>query len=61
MKVNKIYCDNCNCEIDDNNKAPSEIETSQGFTIDISIEDIDLCRYCFINAVNKLDDRPKAA
>ena len=55
MHVEKVYCDECNTELTDKNRAmnPLQIET-MGYMVTISVKDInaprlpvDLCQKCF--------------
>ena len=72
MKVQKVYCDICNVEITDKNKAkggPSQTIERLGIRLkEITIEVItgtdsnyntgDFCKYCIIDRIKLLDDRP---
>ncbi|RLI63016.1 MAG: hypothetical protein DRO67_06445 [Candidatus Asgardarchaeum californiense] len=70
----KRYCDKCGDEIIDKNKIEKNafrttIRTDNSNIALMQIEiipsknfvwaDSDLCKYCVIDAINKLDDRPK--
>jgi len=72
--VIKRYCDKCGDEIIDKNKIEKNafrttIRTDNSNIALMQIEiipsknfvwaDSDLCKYCVIDAINKLDDRPK--
>lgn len=66
-QVTEYTCDVCSCEVDESILMPSLIKC-KGFTdnftnveIDLNTNEADICIYCFIKAVNKLDTRPKAA
>lgn len=73
----KHYCDICGQEITAKTKKPDnqmfgEIKSGCGLpslTIQVGVyeidprgdEDADVCKYCIIDAVNMVDDRPKQA
>jgi hypothetical protein len=68
--MTKLFCDICNRELTDDylNRIPTVIfKDSKKYEDKLIIAEItdpkekDICMYCFIDAVNKLDDRPKAA
>ena len=55
MRIEKVYCDECNVELTDENRAtnPLQVET-RGYLVTVSIKDlntphrsVDLCRKCF--------------
>jgi len=63
MKKTHTYCDVCETEIDDSIIIPKVIKFDKSH-IEVVLkadDDSDICIYCFIKAVNKLDKRPKAA
>lgn len=60
-QVTEYSCDVCGCEVDENILIPKKIEFNQN-PVEVKLEtEADICIYCFIRAVNKLDTRPKAA
>jgi hypothetical protein len=65
-QVTEYTCDVCGCEVDESILIPNVIEfgNHKSDLVDIEIDleaSGDVCIYCFIKAVNKLDTRPKAA
>ena len=64
MKMKKSYCDKCENEITKDNVFNNfEFELAKHtFTVnepDAQCIDFDICKYCVIDAIKKLDDRPK--
>lgn len=59
-QVTEYTCDVCGCEVDESILTPKVIHILDSIEVDIQVDD-DICIYCFIKAVNKLDTRPKAA
>ena len=71
--MKKYYCDCCGVELDDSNHAKnnlnSQIKSSVSKEIKLTVEvvcaknhtwnDGDWCKYCVIDAINELDDRPR--
>lgn len=69
----RYFCDYCEKEIDNNNRIDgdrlkTEITSRQNFmTVEVVTSTADMakdchfCKYCVIEAVNRLDDRPKPA
>ena len=72
MKTTKIICDNCGSEIKSGGSIMDiDIDFGRGngskqaagysLTLNASVgEDMDICKHCAIDAINKYDDRPKA-
>jgi hypothetical protein len=63
MKQQIIICDICKNETADENLIPKFIKFDKSdYEVALKVDsDGDICIYCFIKAVNKLDNRPKAA
>lgn len=63
MRKMHTYCDICETEIDDEILIPKFIKFDKSdYEVALKVDsDGDICIYCFIKAVNKLDKRPKAA
>jgi len=65
----KYFCDQCGEEITEENKIKSgRLKTSIGhlgiqvlMSKDKTANDGDFCKYCVLDALYKLDDRPKKA
>lgn len=62
--VTEYTCDVCGCEVDESIIIPEFIDGLGKTSITVELKpnsEADICIYCFIKAVNKLDPRPKAA
>lgn len=74
--MTKHFCDNCEDELTANNDPrkdgyilPAEIKLPMGrgkvqIEIQLSTNDKsggELCKYCILNAIERLDDRPRSA
>ena len=60
-QVTEYTCDVCGCEVDESIIMSDKIEFDKSHVeVRLSMSD-DVCIYCFIKAVNKLDTRTKAA
>ena len=74
--MTKHFCDNCAAELDDRNtpsgvEMPGRLRGEANLNKAVLVEVItgidgvwnkgELCKYCIIEAVNRLDDRPVAA
>ena len=60
-QVTEYTCDVCGCEVDESILIPKTIYVLDAIEIDLNTNEDDICVYCLIKAVNKLDPRPKAA
>jgi len=58
-EVIEYTCDVCGCEVDEGILIPSQVETG-AYNVTLT-SGMDICIYCFIKAVDKLDLRAKAA
>lgn len=62
-QVTEYTCDICGCEVDESILIPKEItfRPPDGvYTVKlVPYDDYDICIYCFIKAINKLDPRTK--
>jgi len=55
-QVTEYTCDVCGCEVDENILMPNIITFENKLKINLDLGD-DICIYCFIKAVNKLDPK----
>lgn len=59
-EVIEYTCDVCDCEVDESILIPKVINLIDSIKVYLTVDD-DICIYCLIKAVNKLDTRTKAA
>lgn len=58
-QVTEYTCDVCGGEVDESIIIPTLLTFERKLEMSLQTDD-DICIYCFIKAVNKLDPRPKA-
>lgn len=61
--MKKSFCDKCSDEMTDKNSFNSLIFNVASFNFKLTLPDAvtsdqDICKYCVIDAINNLDDRP---